>query len=174
MIDFQNGGLESEVYTLISKMCEITESDDFPKFLTTQEESGRWKCPLEIPGVKNTALGYGETEAKSINACAYKMLLILEKYHQNNEYDPDIEESLFKDRIEVYFGDIKYSKEYNYYIYSCGLDFDDQYGYQIKDLLMRYVEDNLDRVKADGGEVVKMSDLVDLRFLVRRRKKNYA
>lgn len=174
MIDFQNGGLESRVYELIAKMCDLNESDEFQKFETTQDENGTWHCKLAIPGVKHIAGGMGKTEVESINNCAHVMLRVLEHHHKHGEYDPDIEESLFRDRIEEYFGDVEYDPGYYYYPFFCGIDLDGQNGYQLKSLLKQYAEFETAPIKKENGEIVRMSDFVELKFLVRKRKKNYA
>ena len=174
MIDFQNGGLESQVYELIAKMCDLTMSDDFPKFQTKQLRDGLWECSLNILGVKNTAFGRGETEVKSINNCAHSMLQILKSKHKNDEYDPDIEESVFREHIEQYFGNIKYNPEYNYYVNISDILLCEGRDDYIRNILMKYAVENLRPCIEQGHEVDMMCDIVTLKFLIRRRKNNYA
>lgn len=174
MVDFQNDGLESQVYELIAKMCDLMKSDEFPKFQTKQLPDGFWECTLSIPGVKNTAFGTGKTEVHAINRCSRSMLTILKSKHKNDEYDPDIKESVFREQIEERFGNVEYNPEYFYYPFFCGMLLEDKYDGYLKRSLMNHVKPTLERIEEEGGEVVKMCDIVDLVFLVRRKKKNYA
>lgn len=171
MIDFQNGGLESQVFELISKMCDFLKSDDFPHFVTSQTEDGKWKCELNIPGVKQVAVAYYESEVGSINKCASKMLYILKKYHNKNQYYPEYEDSVFLDNIEEYFGDVEFDKQYTYYPYFCDILVEPRS--ELGSMLHQYAYEKLMKIEDDGGEVETMSDIVSLAFLIKNKKSNY-
>ena len=76
-------------------MCDLACSDKFPHFVTTEQENGIWECKLSIPGVKTTAIAHGKTEAESINRCAINMIFILKRDHDKDQFDPDLEVSIF-------------------------------------------------------------------------------
>ena len=170
MIDFQNSGLEYEVYLLITKMCDLAKSDSFPKFKTTKITDGEWKCELSIPGVKDKAIAYQKDEVSAINRCASNMLYILETQHKNGEYDPDIYDSYFRENIEEFFGNLEYDCKYLYYMMDCDVLVrpDEQLAF----LLRERASESIDNVKDQGDEVIQMCDIVSLRFLVRHIKKN--
>ena len=171
MIDFQNDGLEHQVYELISKMCDLACSDSFPHFETKLLENGRWECRIAIPGVKKSAKASGKTEVESINVCALGMLAILKRDHDKNQYDPDIEDNIFGDSIGQFFN-VDYDKECRYHL--CETDIhlnqNDTYAYK---LLENYASETISRIKEGGGEIDLMSDIVTIRLLVKERKKNY-
>ena len=116
MVDFQNGGLEPQVYELILKMCDMMESDEFPKFDTKQLSKNLWEARLTIPGISETAVAIEESEAKAINRCASNMLHILECSDEIGIYDPKNEESFYLNRIEQIFGEVDYDPNYLYYL----------------------------------------------------------
>ena len=169
MVDFQNGGLDIQVYELILKMCDLCCSEEFPRFKTEEIKNG-WKCILSIPGVKEDSVAYGSTEAQAINRCASGMLFILKKYHENDEHYTEFEDSVFKDRIEEYFGSRKYDFAYRYRLSICDilLDSDDT---NTKTILQKYASSSLDSIKESGSEIEDMSEIVTLRFLVKQKKK---
>ena len=168
VIDFQDGGLKSQVFKLIVKMCELACTDDFPYFQTSSLENGRWECKLSIPGVKMTSVGYGETEVESVNDCALKMLTYLKMNHEHDDYDPDIEESIFRGNIEQFFGDIDYDYRYTYHLYETDILLDG-HSY-VTDSLKRMIANKIEK---DGDEIEAMSNIVTLRFLIKTEKKNY-
>ena len=168
MIDFQNSGLEHQVYELIAKMCDLACSDEFPHFQTNPIENGKWECKLAIPGVKMISVGYGTTEVESVNACALKMLTYLKINHKNDDYDPDIEESIFRGNIEQFFGDIDFDYRYTYHLCETDILLD---GYShVADSLKRMIANKIER---NGDEIEAMSNIVTLRFLMKTEKKNY-
>ncbi len=171
MIDFQDGGLEHQVYELIAKMCTLACSDNFPHFETKLLEDGEWQCKLAIPGVKKASIGHGKTEVDSINICALGMLDILKREHDKDQYDPDIEENIFGDNISQFFN-VEFDKEYRYRLCETDilLDVNDEYAYR---LLQNYASSTINDIKTDGEEIDCMSDIVTIRFLVKERKKNY-
>lgn len=168
MIDFQNGGLEHQVYELIAKMCDLACSDEFPHFQTTPIENGRWECKLSIPGVKKDSIGYGKTEVDSVNECALNMLAYLKMNHKNDDYDPDMEESIFRGNIEQFFGDIDYDYRYTYHL--CETDILLDSNSYIADSLKRMIANKIEK---DDSEIDAMSNIVTLRFLIKKEKKNY-
>lgn len=116
MVDFQNGGLEPQVYELILKMCDMMESDEFPKFDTKQLSKNLWEARLTIPGISETAVAIEESEAKAINRCASNMLYILKCTDETGTYDPKMGESFYLNRIEQIFGEVDYDPNYLYYL----------------------------------------------------------
>ena len=172
MIDFQDDGLESQVYELIAKIRELKPYGDFPKFETKQLENGNWKCTLSIPGVKKRVSGEADTEVKSINICAMGMKLILERDYSKEQLDPTIKDSVFEPKIAEYFGEYEYNKEYLYRMIETDfmIDSDDEL---TKRLLTKYGMSEIEKYITQDEEIEDMADLVMLRFLVRERKKNY-
>ena len=170
-IDFQDGGLESQVYELIYRMTVLCKSDSFPHFDTKQLEDKSWECILSIPGVKQLVKAKGETEVASINRCASNMLFILNNNYNKNQYDPDITDSVFKKDIEEYFGDIKYNNEYNYHLFGCDILIDPK-DHCLIDALNDYAYDNLSQFNEDGEEIDRISEIVTLRYLVKKKKSN--
>ena len=116
MVDFQNGGLEPQVYELILKMCDMMESDEFPKFDTKQLSKNLWEARLTIPGISETAVAIESSEVGAINRCASNMLHILECTDETGIYDPKKGESFYLDRIERIFGEVEYDPNYLYYL----------------------------------------------------------
>lgn len=172
MIDFQDDGLESQVYELIAKIRELKKTSDFPKFETKQLENGTWKCTLSIPGVKNRVSSEAGTEIQAINVCAMGMKLILERDYDKEQLDPTIKNSIFEPKIAECFGEYEYNKEYLYRMIETDflIDSDDELTQR---LLRKYGMDEIKKYMTDDEEVENMSDLVMLRFLIRERKKNY-
>ena len=117
MIDFQNSGLEWQVFEVISRTYELVKSEDIPHFETNKLDNGKWKCTLKIPGIES-AHSIQNTEVAAINRCASNMLHILDCLDKRGLYDPEVEESVFKEEIESYFGEVDYDSEYNYYLFS--------------------------------------------------------
>lgn len=172
MIDFQSGGLEHQVYEIITKMCDLGCSNEFPHFETKQIENSRWECKLMIPGVKRQAVATGKTEVESINQCALCMKFILKHYHDKDQYDPEIDESIFRGNIEQFFRDIDYNKEYRYHL--CETDILlNSHTKTTFNLLEIYAHDTVDRIHEDGEEIDQMSEIVTIRFLVKKKKENY-
>lgn len=170
MVDFQSGGLEFQVYELILKMCELTQSDEFPHFQTTQLDNGMWECTLEIPGIQTPAKSLQNTEVAAINRCAANMLHILKNVDEKGFYDPKIEESVFRDKLEMNFGNINYDPSYFYYM--CQSEFpinpSDEY-------LMKYIvgrmNNKLDEIDPEGlDELVKIEPHFVTKCLLRRKK----
>ena len=171
MIDFQDDGLEHQVYELIAKMCDLACSDEFPRFMTRHTTNGRWECNLSIPGVKTDAISYGKTEVEAINNCALDMLRILETDHNMDRYNPDIEESIFKSKIEQFFDDVDYDKRYKYRL--CETDILIKPHSELANtLLEKYAHKTINNLQNNGEEVESMSEIVTLRLLV-KEKKNY-
>ena len=171
MISLQNKELDMEVYQLMAKMSQICTDETLPRFKPKKLCENKWKCHLKIPGVLKEAIGYGETEVKAINSCAYHMLCILETYHKNNEYDPEAEEGFFKDNIEMWFGNLEYDHDYNYFPYFCDICLNDGDSFT-RDLLTKYASNSINRLINNGNEIEGMCKIVSLRFLVRYKKKN--
>ena len=171
MIDFQNDGLEYQVYALIAKMCELGCSDEFPKFITNKLDNGKWECTLSIPGVKKEAIGIGSSEVDAINKCALKMRFILSTEYDKDQYDPDIDDSLFQGNIEQFFGDVDYNHAYRYHL--CETDIRiREYDEYAKKLLKSYLRNTIEHIKRNGEEITDMSDIVTVRLLVRKKKQN--
>lgn len=116
MVDFQNSGLEHQVYELILKMCDMMESDEFPKFDTKQLGKSLWEARLTIPGISETAVAIESSEVGAINRCASNMLHILECTDETGIYDPKKGESFYLNQIERIFGNVDYDPEYFYYL----------------------------------------------------------
>ena len=171
MIDFQDSGLEHQVYELIAEMCNLTCSDSFPRFETKLLENDIWECKLAIPGVKRVAVAKGLSEVDSINACATNMLGILRTEHDKNQYDPEIEENIFEQNIQQFFS-VKYDNRYRYHLCQADilLDQNDNFAYR---LLKSYASKTVDGIMEEGGEIDSMSDIVTIRFLVKEQKKDY-
>lgn len=169
MIDFQNGGLESQVYELIAKMCDLGCSDEFPKFITNQMEKRKWECKLTIPGVKTTSTACGATEVESINQCALKMLFILKRDHDKDQLDPDEETSIFEGNIAQFFGDVDYDNRYRYRLCETDILLNPHAVTTFK-LLEGYASDTVDMLRKQGEEIDRMSEIVTIRFLVKQKK----
>ena len=172
MIDFQNGGLEHQVYELIAKMCDLGFSDNFPHFSTRELENGEWECTLAIPGVKRKAVACGKTEVESINYCALCMKTILKRDHNKDDLDPDIDNSIFAGNIEQFFGDVEYNHEYKYHLVETDILINQNDEYTFK-LLKHYIGDTIDKIKTNDEEVDDISDIVTIRLLVKKKKYNY-
>lgn len=172
MIDFQSSGLSHQVYKLITRMCDLACSDEFPNFVTKQLDDDKWKCELTIPGVSKVAYGYDETEVGSINKCANLMIYYLDKNHDKNQYDPNYEDSIFLGNIEQFFGDVEYDKEYKYHLCESDIliDNDDEH---IKGLLKNYAAPIIRKLNRDDEEIDQMSQIVTIRFLVKKKKSHY-
>ena len=172
MIDFQNDGLEHQVFKLISKMCDLYCSNEFPHFQTRKLDNNKWECTLEIRGTKQKVTSIGNSEVTAINKCASIMLDVLEKYHDKDQYDPDIPDSVFRDNIEQFFDDVKYDSGYLYHLYETDilLNPNDIHTYnRLKD----YAKESMRNIYERGEEVDLMSDIVTIRFLIKEKKKRY-
>ena len=165
MIDFQNDGLEHQVYELISRMCDLTCSDEFPKF-ETKELPKKWECRLKIPGVVTSGVGYGNNEVEAINNCALNMLMILNTNHDKNQFDPNVPDSVFRNNIEQFFGDVDYDKRYRYYLCETDIRID----YQTEMELDRFAKDVVDKINSNSAYVDMMSDIVTIRYLVKTKR----
>ena len=172
MIDFQNSGLESQVYELIAKMCQLLHSNDFPKFETKQIEPNRWQCTLSIPGVKKRITGEGKTEVKAINTCAIGAVSFLKEEHEKEQYDPSIRRSIFGPNVMEYFGDYEFDKEYVYRLIDTDVlvDPNDEL---CNGLLRKYAIPDIRELIDDDEIIEAMSEIVSVRFLIKERKKNY-
>ena len=168
MIDFQNGGLEWQVFEVISRTYKLVKSDDIPHFEAKKIEDGKWECFYEIPGIKK-AHAIQDSEVASINRCASNMLSILDQLDKRGIYDPDIEESVFKDGIELYFGDIDYDHKYNYYLFTGDISLDEAG----KTFIKRYSQKYYDMFIERGEAIDKMCDIITVRYLIKQKKKNY-
>lgn len=169
MIDFQNGGLESQVYKLILKMCDLTMSDEFPHFKTKRIKDDMWECSLEIPGVDVIANAKQKTEVAAINRCASNMLHILSCLDENGLYDPKKEESVFKDRIEERFGDISYDPKYFYYLCTEEIPINQQN----KDI-KKIVDSHTFDIECKTGDIVnKTNSQLVVDYLMKRKKKGW-
>ena len=150
-------------------MFDLGCSDDFPKFITQQIDNNRWECQLSIPGVKTTAKAHGKSEVDSINQCAVNMLFILKMDHDKDTFDPDIDESIFRGNIEQFFGDVSYNPEYKYHL--CETDILlNRHAITTFKLLESYAKDTIQRIEEDGEEIDQMSEIVTIRFLVKKKK----
>ena len=100
------------------------------------------------------------------------MLDVLEKYHDKDQYDPDIPDSVFRDNIEQFFDDVKYDSGYLYHLYETDilLNPNDIHTYnRLKD----YAKESMRNIYERGEEVDLMSDIVTIRFLIKEKKKRY-
>ena len=169
MIDFQKGGLEYQVYELIVKMCALVRSEVFPCFQTKRTQDGKWECTLEIPGITEVAKAKQDSEVESINRCASNMLFILDCIDRKGFYDPDIVESVFRDRIEEAFGEVKYDPKYLYYPCSVQVPIS-PYNKGIASTIKQQTVN----VESKNGDIVQQVDSVLLvKFLMRRKKKKW-
>ena len=172
MIDFQNGGLESQVYELIAKMCKLLHSNNFPKFETKQIEPNKWHCTLSIPGVKRRVTGEGTTEVQAINVCAIGTAAMLEDEHHKEQFDPSIERSIFGPSVYEYFGGYDFNKEYLYRLIDTDIviDPDDEL---CNKLIRDYATPDIQELMYEDETIETMSEIVSVRFLIKERKKNY-
>lgn len=170
MIDFQNGGLESQVFEVIAKLCNLNGSDEFPHFQTTQYKDGKWKCEIKVPGIEFPTSGFGRTEVESINKCAAVLLYYLKKNHDKDQFDPEYEDSIFRGNIEQFFNKDKYDPRYRYHLCETDLLVDQA---TIKKLLLNHGEISLKHIVENGEEIDLTSDIVTIRLLLKERKKNF-
>ena len=172
MIDFENDGLEWQVYELIAKLCDLASSDEFEHFQRKQIENGKWECRLTIPGVKRSAFGSGSTEVESINECALDMLMLLKREHNQDDYDPDFEESIFSQKIDTYFDGVMYNSEYKYHLCQADIRISEETIKNAK-ILEKYGQDIVEKIEECGDEIDQISQIVTVRLLVKKRKNNY-
>ena len=170
MIDFQNGGLESQVFEVIAKLCYLNGSDEFPHFKTTQYKDGKWKCEINVPGIKFPTTGFGKMEVDAINRCAAVLLHHLKTYHSKDQFDPDCEDSIFRGNIEQFFNKDKYDPEYRYHLCETDLIIDSKF---VNELLLKNGGLTLRHIAQEGEEIDLTSDIVTIRLLLKERKKNY-
>ena len=169
MIDFQNDGLESQVFELISRMCDLYQSDEFPHFKLSKTETNRWQCELAIDGIEKPVIAYGDTEVAAINRCASKMLYILEHDHSKGQYDPDSGDNPFLDQIEIYFHGVELNRDYIYYPFH--IDITVNPDSELAKGLTKCAQDSLRRSMEKNEFVDRMSSTVTVRFLIKRKKK---
>ena len=171
MIDFQKGGLEWQVFEAISKTYELVKSDDIPHFETKKLDDGKWECTLKIPGIE-IARSIQDSEVVAINRCASNMLHILDCLDKRGIYDPENEESVFREDIESYFGEVDYDPEYNYYLFTGDILFkeDDEYA---KKFIKSYSRKYYGEISEQGDEIDRICDFITVRYLVKQKKKNY-
>ena len=166
MIDFQKSGLERQVYEVITRMCDLVKTDEFPKFKTKKQKSGRWDCTLTIPGIETAVAKEQETEVAAINRCASNMLHILNSLDKRGLYDPNYEESVFKDDIEFFFGDLEYDPNYHYYLSTCDINLTAK-DEGMKNMIKSYSTKYFDKCIEHGEEIDKICDIVTVRYLVK-------
>ena len=171
MVDFQEGGLRKSVYKLLAKLNELVLYEDMPKFKTSYVDNKVWKCELKVPGVHQTAVGWGDTEAESISGCAEFMLEVLKRDHSKNQYDPKDEESIFRDDIEYWFGNLKYDCRYMYYCSHCDVLVREK-DEDIRKFLIGTAIKDWGKEFDDESEIVDMCSIVSIRLLMREEKKN--
>lgn len=162
MVDFQNDGLESQVYELILKMCDMMQSDEFPHFETKQLSKKLWECKLHIPGISETAVAIQPSEVEAINRCASNMLHILECTNETGVYDPEKGESFYLNRIEQIFGEVDYDPNYLYYLTVTEIPSD------ILGEKMAEISSNF------GDDIVECADTkVVVSYLMKRKRRMY-
>ena len=175
MIDFQNSELTCEVFELIAKTSELMKKDTieegFPKFKTRKTFNDRWECEFNIPGMKKPGFGEADSEVCEINRCAENTLYLLRKNHDKGQYDPDIEESVFRDNIEEFFGDVDYNHDYQYRLVCSDILLSNN-DVILVDLLKQKAKKTIQKIKDSGEEVDRMCDIVSLRFLIKKKKQN--
>ena len=172
MIDFQDDCLECQVFELIARIRKLSHSNQIPKFETKQVDANKWHCALSIPGIKNGVIGEGETEAQSINVCAFGTMLILDREYSKEQFDPSIERSIFGPSVFEYFKDYNFDKEYIYRIIKTDItiDSDDKL---CNKLLNNYAVSNVEKFMTEEETIESMSKVVTVRLLVKERKENY-
>ena len=171
MVDFQEGGLRSSVYRLLANLSHIVLLEDMPKFKTSLVDDKEWKCELTLPGVAQTAIGWGDNEADAISGCAERMLEMLAKFYDKNQFDPNDRESIFQDNIEYWFGNIKYDKQYRYYVSHCDVLVREK-DEDIRKFLLGTAVKDWGKDFDEEDELVDMSSIVSLKLLMRQRIKN--
>ncbi len=172
MIDFQNKKLDPKVFELMNKMYDLAPFDELPRFKTKQRKDQTWECRLEIPGILPAAVANRETEIEAVNKCASIMLHILRCQNEDGVYDPSIEDSIYKDNLESYFGDIDYDSKYLYY-----MSVIEQPLYEMNEYMRNLFKEKMKEVKkilasTNNDELVKTDAVLTARFLVRRKKRN--
>ena len=171
MIDFQNDKLEPEVYEALYRTSELMCGNPLPKFETKRNSDGKWICRFAIPGVETVVTPPYETEIEAINMCASNISYILDIVDKKGVYDPDAEESVYRDEIESYFGNVKYDKEYRYMLShtSIGLGQEDDY---LKRIIKKRIKNEFEKWEEEG-EIDRVCDWFTITYLLKFRKKNY-
>ena len=170
MIDFQDERLEPQVFEALYKVSELVTSRALPKFKTRLDDDGKWICEFKIPGIEEVAFTCNkDTEIDAINMCASNLLYILDVIEKKGVYNPDAEDSIYKDEIESYFGSIQFNKEYNYMLSHTSILINDDY---FKNYIREQIENNLEKHE-QAGEIDKVCDWYDVTYLLKFRKKNY-
>lgn len=169
MIDFQNGGLEAQVYEAIAKLCYLNGSDEFPRFITSQYKDGKWKCEINVPGINFPTSGYGKTEVEAINRCAAVLLYHLKKNHNKDQFDPEYEDSIFRGNIEQFFNKENYDPKYRYHLCETDLLIDSNVTYK---LLLENGSHTLKRLSSEE-DIDSVSEIVTIRLLIKEKKKNF-
>lgn len=172
MIDFQDSRLDQSVFEVMSRAFDYVLSDKMPRFKTKRLDSGKWSCSYEIPGIPAAYAKDKETEIEAINWCASNMMHILNHLSEEGIYDPEIDNSVFKDEIEIYFGNVRYSKEYNYRLFSSEILLADKDSY-MKQMIELYSKRLGEQLLINNEEIVKIRDVLPITLLVRQKKKNY-
>ncbi len=172
MIDFQNKKLNQDVYELINKLYDLAPFSELPRFKTKQLKNGKWECILKIPGISPSSVANKDTEIESINKCASIMLHILRCQNKEGIYDPTIEDSIYKDNLESYFGEIDYDP--NYYYYMSVIEKPD---YQMDNHLVHLFRNKFNDLKekySDNADddIVRANGVYVARLLIKRKKHN--
>ncbi len=170
MIDFQNKKLDPRVFELINKMYNLAPFEELPRFKTKQSIDRTWECRLEIPGILPAAVANKETEIEAVNKCASIMLHILRCQNDNGVYDPNIEDSIYRDNLESYFGDIDFDSNFFYYMSVIEEPFLFMDDYPRNLFKKRMIEIEKHYKIANNDEIVKTDCLLTARFLVRKKK----
>lgn len=171
MIDFQNNGLESQVFEAIAKLCNLNGSDEFPHFQTTQYKNGKWKCEIKVPGIEFPTSGFGRTEVESINRCAAVLLYHLKKIHDKDQFNPEFEDSIFRGNIEQFFTKKKYDTRYRYHLCETDILLEPDKVYK---MFLENGSRTLQTMARDEEEIDSVSEIVTIRLLVKTKKKNFA
>ncbi len=172
MIDFQDIRLDQCVFEVMSRAFDYVLSDEMPRFKTKRLENGKWNCSYEIPGIPAAHAKEKETEIDAINWCASNMLHILTHLSEDGVYDPEIEDSVFKDEIEIFFGNVRYNKEYNYRLFSSEILLTDEDSY-MKQMIELYSKRLGEQLSINNEEIVRIRDVLPITLLIRQKKKNY-
>lgn len=173
MIDFQDKELKYDVFHLINRFKFMYDKERRPLFITKQLDDGTWSCSLDIPEIETIEVEGLASEVKAVNKCAREACLAINKYEDDNDlYDPCCDKSSAKDSIEAFFDDVEYDNEYTYQLCSEVIDLK-RARKSLKNKLTDLLSVDEEILAEQGKGLYKISDYVDVMYLVRKKKKNY-
>lgn len=158
---------DEDLLRLITKLYSYGYKSILPRFKISKSEDGIFTSELNLPGIKKAALGIDKDITCSLINCVHKMIMLLEEKN-NRKNKNTIEKDYYCEDCEDYFGDIECDPNYTYRY--CSGDVFIPHQDILRKLLNHYAEGTVKAINNDDEEIDKISEIVTVRLLLKKRK----